>query len=73
MTPWRLICFLNSGLPNDLSEVDVIGVKEALANLTEAGAIDPVVKATVMISESGFAGIQDAVAYGEIKDDTFTG
>lgn len=26
-----------------------------------------------MISESGFAGIQDAIAYGEIKDDTFTG
>lgn len=41
--------------------------------MTEAGAIDPVIKATVMLSESGFASIQDVVAFGEIKDDSIAG
>ena len=55
-------------------EAELSGVKEALAELTEAGAVDPVVKATLVLSESGFAGIQNAIAYGEIKkDDSFTG
>lgn len=62
-----------SGIPTDLLETDILGVKEAIANLTERGAIDPVVKATVVLSESGFAAIQDAVAYGEIKDSSITG
>ena len=30
---------------------------EVFAELVEAGAIEPVVKATVLITESGFAGI----------------
>lgn len=48
-------------------------MKEALANLTELGAVDPVVKATVAISESGFLSIRDAHAYAEVKDDSLTG
>jgi hypoxia up-regulated 1 len=48
-------------------------VSEAIGNLTERGAVDPVVKVTVQLSESGFAGIQDAIAYGEIKDTSFAG
>ena len=55
-------------LPTELSETEITGVKEAIGNLTENGATDPVVKATVVLSESGFAAIQDAVAYGEIKE-----
>lgn len=32
------------------------------------------VKATILVTESGFAGIQDAIAYGEIKkDESITG
>lgn len=57
-----------SGIPTDLVEAEISGVKEAFAELEEAGAVDPVVKATLAVSESGFAGIQDAVAYGEIKE-----
>ena len=45
-----------------------------MAELIENGAIEPVVKATVTITESGFAGVQDAIAYGEIKkDESFAG
>ena len=54
-------------------EAHIKGVPEALKNLTDAGAIDPVVKATVVLSESGFASIPEAVAYGEIKDDSIAG
>lgn len=50
-----------------------MGVADAIQNLTDAGAIDPVVKATIVLSESGFASVHDAVAYGEIKDDTIAG
>lgn len=64
---------MSSGYPTDLLEANIKGVAEALKNLTEAGAIDPVVKATVSLSESGFASIQDAVAFGEIKDDSIAG
>lgn len=49
------------------------GVAEAIKNLTEAGATDPVVKATLRFSDSGFASITDAVAFGEIKDESITG
>lgn len=56
-----------------MMEVDLGNVTEAIANLTERGAVDPVVKATVMLSESGFVSVTDAVAYGEIKDDSLTG
>jgi hypothetical protein len=54
-------------------EAEITGVIEALGNLTERGATDPVVKATVSLSESGFVSVQDAIAFGEIKDDTITG
>jgi hypothetical protein len=32
-----------------------------------------VIKATVVLSESGFVSVRDALAYGEIKDDSITG
>ncbi|KAH8112056.1 actin-like ATPase domain-containing protein [Phellopilus nigrolimitatus] len=66
---------VEAGFPTELLQAEISGVKEALAELVEAGAVDPVVKATVVLSESGFAGIQDAVAYGEIKkdDESFAG
>lgn len=54
-------------------EVELTGVSEALANLTERGAIDPVVKATVTLSESGFVSVSEAVAFGQIKDESITG
>lgn len=57
----------------DIIEADIKGVQEALKNLTDAGAIDPVIKATVMLSESGFASVQEVVAFGEIKDDSIAG
>ena len=54
-------------------EARISGVGEAIKNLTEAGATDPVVKATVMLSESGFASVRDAVLTGEFKDESITG
>jgi hypoxia up-regulated 1 len=62
-----------SGHRADILEADISGVQDALKTLTEAGAIDPVIKATVVLSESGFANVQDVVAYGEIKDESITG
>ena len=62
-----------SGYPTDILEAEISGIPEALANLTERGAVDPVVKATVVLSDSGFVSVQDAVAYGEIKDDSIAG
>lgn len=64
---------LSSGLPVDIVQADIQGVAEAIQNLTEAGATDPVVKATVVLSDSGFASVHDAFAYGEIKDDSIAG
>jgi hypoxia up-regulated 1 len=54
-------------------EVDLVGVTDAIGNLTEQGAVDPVVKATLTLSESGFVSVSEAVAYGEIKDESITG
>ena len=54
-------------------EAELRGVPEGLQNLTNLGAVDPVVKATVVLSESGFVSIQDAIAFGEIKDESLTG
>lgn len=54
-------------------EVDLVGVTEAIGNLTERGAVEPVVKATITLSESGFVSVSEAVAYGEIKDDSIAG
>ncbi|KAL4077708.1 heat shock protein 70 family [Scleroderma citrinum] len=56
-----------AGFPREILEGQISGVTEALANLTERGAVDPVIKATVALSESGFVSIKEAVAYGEIK------
>lgn len=62
-----------SGFPREIFEAKIVGIPEAIDNLTERGAIDPVIKATVVLSESGFVSIGDAIAYGEIKDDSITG
>ncbi|KAF6749582.1 Hsp70 protein-domain-containing protein [Ephemerocybe angulata] len=61
------------GFPTRMLEVEIAGVADALTNLTDSGAIDPVIKATVTLSESGFISVSNAFAYGEIKDDSFTG
>ncbi|KIY68804.1 actin-like ATPase domain-containing protein [Cylindrobasidium torrendii FP15055 ss-10] len=55
------------GFPTRILEVELSDVKEAIANLTEAGAVDPVVKATLKLSDSGFVSVSEAVAYGEVK------
>lgn len=62
-----------SGFPREILEAKIVGIPEAIDNLTQRGAIDPVIKATVVLSESGFVSVRDAVAYGEIKDDSITG
>ena len=62
-----------SGWPIDILEAEILGVAEGIKNITEAGATDPVVKATVMLSESGFASIRDAIVTGEFKDESITG
>ena len=54
-------------------EARISGASEAIKNLTDSGATDPVVKATVMLSESGFASVRDAVVTGEFKDESLTG
>ncbi|CAL1698248.1 unnamed protein product [Somion occarium] len=61
------------GYPSDILEAEIKGIPEALKNLTDLGAVDPVVKATVVLSESGFVSVQDPVAFGEIKDDSLSG
>ncbi|KAL0952397.1 hypothetical protein HGRIS_006673 [Hohenbuehelia grisea] len=61
------------GFPMQILEAQISGVTEALQNLTDLGAVDPVVKATLSLSESGFVAVTDAVAYGEIKDDSIAG
>ncbi|TFK36492.1 Hsp70 protein-domain-containing protein [Crucibulum laeve] len=61
------------GFPTRMLEAELIGVTEAIGNLTERGATDPVVKATLTLSESGFVSVTDAIAFGEIKDDSITG
>jgi hypoxia up-regulated 1 len=53
--------------------VRISGVAEALANITEAGGIDPVIKATILFSESGFVSVPEAMAYAEMKDDSLAG
>jgi hypoxia up-regulated 1 len=56
-----------------MMDIEVGNVAEAIANLTELGASDPVVKATITLSESGFVSVSDVIAFGDIKDDTITG
>ncbi len=72
------MCFIlngcvSRGYPTDILEAEITGIPEALKNLTEMGAVDPVVKATIVLSESGFVSLQDAIAFGEIKDDSIAG
>jgi len=62
-----------SGFPTRMMEVELVNVTEAITNLTERGVVEPVVKATIMLSESGFVSVTDAVAFGEIKDDSISG
>ncbi|KAI0772399.1 actin-like ATPase domain-containing protein [Trametes elegans] len=61
------------GFPTEFLEAEILGVGEAIQNLTDAGATDPVVKATVMLSESGFASVRDAIVSGEFKDESIAG
>ncbi|KAH9851306.1 actin-like ATPase domain-containing protein [Lenzites betulinus] len=61
------------GFPTEFLEAEIVGVSEAIKNLTDAGATEAVVKATVMLSESGFASVRDAVVSGEFKDESITG
>ncbi|KAG6333862.1 hypothetical protein ID866_5225 [Astraeus odoratus] len=55
------------GFPREMFEAQISGVAEALGNLTERGAVDPIIRATISLSESGFVSIKEAVAYGEVK------
>ncbi|KAF8841856.1 actin-like ATPase domain-containing protein [Paxillus ammoniavirescens] len=59
--------------PREILSAQISGIAEALGNLTEREAIDPVIKATVTLSESGLVSVNEAVAYGEIKDESLTG
>ncbi|KAG6369740.1 Hsp70 protein-domain-containing protein [Boletus reticuloceps] len=61
------------GFPREILQVQISGVAEALGNLTERGAIDPVVKLTVALSDSGFVSAKEAVAYGEVRDESLAG
>ncbi|GJJ09364.1 hypothetical protein Clacol_003586 [Clathrus columnatus] len=56
--------------PSHISQARLLNVSEAIANLTEQGAIDPVIKVTLALTESGFVIIQDAVAFGEVKEES---
>ena len=60
-------------IPVDLLDVRISGVAEALVNITEAGGIDPVIKATILFSESGFVSVPEAIVYAEMKDDSLAG
>jgi hypoxia up-regulated 1 len=62
-----------SEFPVELLDARISGVAEALANITEAGGVDPVVKATILYSESGFVSVPEAIVYAEIKDDSLAG
>ncbi|KAH7910567.1 hypothetical protein BJ138DRAFT_1087445 [Hygrophoropsis aurantiaca] len=55
--------------PREILEVQISGVAEALGNLTERGAIDPVIKATIALSESGLVSVKEVIAFGEIKEE----
>ncbi|CCM00707.1 uncharacterized protein FIBRA_02747 [Fibroporia radiculosa] len=57
----------------DILHADITGVAEAIQNLTELGATNPVVKATIALSESGFVSVRDVAVHGEIKDGSLTG
>ncbi|KAF9649521.1 HSP70-domain-containing protein [Thelephora ganbajun] len=56
-----------------IAEAKIGGVAEAIANLTEKGVPEPVIKTTVALSESGFVSISDAIAVGQVKQDFIKG
>jgi len=58
--------------PLELLDATITGVQEAFANLTELGGTDPVVKATILLSESGFVSVPEAVASADFKDESIT-
>ena len=62
-----------SEFPVKLLEAQITGVREAIANLTDLGDAEPVVKASVHLSESGFVSVPEVVAHVELKDDTIAG
>lgn len=62
-----------SQIPVELLDARISGVAEALANITEADGIDPVIKVTILFSESGFVSVPEAIAYAELKDDSLAG
>ncbi|KAI9463516.1 Hsp70 protein-domain-containing protein [Russula earlei] len=62
-----------SEVPVELLDVRISGVAEVLANITEAGGVDPVIKATILFSDSGFVSVPEAIAFAEIKDDSLAG
>ena len=49
-----------------MMEVEIGGAAEAIANLTEHGTSEPVVKATITLSESSFISVSDAIVFGDI-------
>jgi hypoxia up-regulated 1 len=53
------------GFLTRMLEVEIGSVAEAFANLTERGAVDPVVKATLALSDSGFVTVT-----AETKDES---
>jgi hypothetical protein len=56
------------GFPTRMLKVEIASVAGAVANLTERGAVDPVITAILTLSDSGFVAVRDAVAYAELKD-----
>ncbi|KAI0299025.1 Hsp70 protein-domain-containing protein [Multifurca ochricompacta] len=48
--------------PTELLDARISGIAEALANITEAGGVDPVIKVTILFSESGFVSVPEAIA-----------
>ncbi|KAI0270836.1 HSP70-domain-containing protein [Russula aff. rugulosa BPL654] len=53
--------------PVDLLDVRISGVAEAIANIAEADGIDPVIKVTILFSESGFVSMKDDSLAGKLK------
>lgn len=54
-------------------DAELVGVTEAIANLTQRGAEDPHIRLQVGLSDSGIATIYDAFAYGEVKEESIAG
>lgn len=69
----EIFIHLSSDHPQGIIEAKIDGVAEAIANLTEKGVVDPVIKTTITLSESGFVSISDPIAVGEVKQDSIKG